>query len=172
MACPQHPAIFWHSCGNFRSGRGPLQILPCRSRYENWTWHVFCTSSKKGLENRSSRFDPKISWICFSRGSGPPLIHFVKHLFNISGFQIWNRSSKTSDFARLDISDVRSDIGVQLQAMSDFGRSEKNKGEKGSIQSVGTVVWPLWRAAGSGAKAPPLATRPGFLWSLPPCTGL
>ena len=28
---------------------------------------------KKGLENRSSRFEPKISWLSFSRGSGPPL---------------------------------------------------------------------------------------------------
>jgi len=54
-ARPQHSAIFWHSCGNFRSVRGPLQKLPSRCRYENWTWHVFCTNSKKGLENRSSR---------------------------------------------------------------------------------------------------------------------
>ena len=29
--------------------------------------------SKKGLENRSSRFEPKNSWLSFSRGSGPPL---------------------------------------------------------------------------------------------------
>ena len=33
----------------------------------------FCTSLKKGSENRSSRFEPKILWISFSRGSGPPL---------------------------------------------------------------------------------------------------
>jgi len=33
----------------------------------------FCTSFKKGSENRSSRFEPKILWISFSRGSGPPL---------------------------------------------------------------------------------------------------
>ena len=26
-----------------------------------------------GLENRSSRFEPKNSWLSFSRGSGPPL---------------------------------------------------------------------------------------------------
>ena len=52
----------------------PLQKLPSRSRYEKWTWRVFGTSSKKVLENRSSRFEPKISWISFSRGSGPPLI--------------------------------------------------------------------------------------------------
>jgi len=32
-------------------------------------WYQF----KKGFENRSSRFEPNISWISFSRGSGPPL---------------------------------------------------------------------------------------------------
>jgi len=73
---PQHPAIFWHFCGNFHSVRRPLQKLPCCSRYEKWTWHAFCTSSKKGLENRSSRFEPKISWISFSRGSGQPLTRY------------------------------------------------------------------------------------------------
>ena len=30
-------------------------------------------AGKKGSENRSSRFEPKILWISFSRGSGPPL---------------------------------------------------------------------------------------------------
>jgi len=70
---PQHPTIFLHFCRTFRSVRGPLQKLPSQNRYEKWTWHVFCASLKKGLENRSSRFEPKISWISFSRGSGPPL---------------------------------------------------------------------------------------------------
>jgi len=28
---------------------------------------------KKGWKNRSSRFEPKNSWLSFSRGSGPPL---------------------------------------------------------------------------------------------------
>jgi len=70
---PQHPAIFWHFCGNFHSVRQPLHKLPQRRRYEKRTWHVFCVSLQKGLENRSSRFEPKISWIFFSRGSDPPL---------------------------------------------------------------------------------------------------
>jgi len=34
-----------------------------------------CIISKKGSKSRSSRFEPKISLISFSRGSGPPLIH-------------------------------------------------------------------------------------------------
>ena len=53
--------------------RGALQKLKSRSRYEKRTKVVFCTISKKGLENRSSRFETKISLISFSRGSGPPL---------------------------------------------------------------------------------------------------
>ena len=54
--------------------RGVLQKLHRRSRYEKRTKIVFCTQSKKRSENRSSHFEPKISWISFSRGSGPPLI--------------------------------------------------------------------------------------------------
>jgi len=33
---------------------------------------MFCTRSEKWSENRSSRFEPKILLISFSRGSGPP----------------------------------------------------------------------------------------------------
>jgi len=54
--------------------RGALQKLHRRSRYEKRTKLVFCTQSKKGSENQSSHFEPKISWISFSRGSGPPLM--------------------------------------------------------------------------------------------------
>ena len=53
--------------------RGALQKLQRRSRYEKRNKLVFCTESKKGLEIRSSRFEPKISWISFSRVSGPLL---------------------------------------------------------------------------------------------------
>jgi len=42
----------------------------------------------------------------------------------------------------------------------------KKKGEKGWLQSL---VRPLWRAAGSGAKASPLAARPDTCGSSPPC---
>jgi len=52
---------------------GALHKLQRRRRYQKWTKVVFCTNSKKGLENWSSRFEPKISLISFSRGSGPPL---------------------------------------------------------------------------------------------------
>jgi len=73
-ARPQHPAFFRHFCGNFRMSRGTWQKLQRWSKYGKWTKLVFCTSSKKVSENRSSRFEPKISLISFSRGSGPPLI--------------------------------------------------------------------------------------------------
>jgi len=64
----QHPAIFWHFCGNFRSVRGDLQ----KSRYEKRTEQIFCTRSETWSENRTSRFEPKILLISFSRGSGSP----------------------------------------------------------------------------------------------------
>jgi len=67
--------MFWRNfCGNFRMSRGALQKLHRRSRYEKRIKLVFCTQSKKGSENQSSHFEPKIPWISCSRGSGPPLI--------------------------------------------------------------------------------------------------
>jgi len=43
---------------------------------------------------------------------------------------------------------------------SDLKKSAKNRGKSDSLKSVGPVVRTLWRVAGSGAKAPPLAARP------------
>jgi len=57
--------------------RGALQKLQRRSSYEKRSKLVLCTKSKKGSENLSSRFEPKISWIVFSEGSGPPLTNAV-----------------------------------------------------------------------------------------------
>ena len=54
--------------------RGALHILQRQGRYGKRTKVELCTSSKKGSESRSSRFEPRISLISFSRGSGPPLI--------------------------------------------------------------------------------------------------
>jgi len=102
---PQHPAIFWHFCRNFRSVHGPLHKLPCRSRYRKQTWHVFCTNSKKGLENRSSRFEPiirsrwfqvhrcrrsvdyfLIDWsICHGRYRGSIWFHLRENMVDIIG---------------------------------------------------------------------------------------
>jgi len=55
-ARPQHPAIFWHFCGNFRSVRGPLHKLPCRSMYEKRPRNVFVPVEKKG-----AKIDPHVS---------------------------------------------------------------------------------------------------------------
>ena len=60
-----------------------------RRRYEKRTEQIFCTRSEKGLENRSSHFEPKILLISFSRGSGPPLNNSVNnsvwfHCFTVS----------------------------------------------------------------------------------------
>jgi len=74
------PAIFLHFCGNFRSVCGPLHKLPFQSRYQERTWHFFCTSPTKSLEHWSSHFEPKIALICFSRDSGQqfPCAKFLK----------------------------------------------------------------------------------------------
>ena len=42
-------------------------------------------------------------------------------------------------------------------------KSEKKRGDKGWLQSVGTLVRHLWRAAGSGAKARSATVREIFL---------
>jgi len=62
------------------------------------------------------------------------------------------------------MSDLKSDYDV----MSDFKtrtrpiwkKVKTNRGNLGSLKFVGLVVRPLWRAAGSGAKAPQLAACP------------
>ena len=61
------------SVGTFAVSAGPYRNYHAKAGTENEPWHVFGTISKKGLENRSSRFEPKNSWLSFSRGSGPPL---------------------------------------------------------------------------------------------------
>jgi len=48
----------------------------------------------------------------------------------------------------------------------------ENEGKKSPLKSVGPLMRPLWRAAGSGAKAPPLAARAGFLWVLATLCGI
>jgi len=53
--------------------RGALQKMLMQIWYEKRTEQIFCTRSEKWSENRSSRFEPKIVLISFSRGSGPPL---------------------------------------------------------------------------------------------------
>jgi len=61
------------SAGTFTVSAGPYRNYHAKAGTKNEPWHVFGTTSKKGLENRSSRFEPKNSWLSFSRGSGPLL---------------------------------------------------------------------------------------------------
>jgi len=61
------------SAGTFAVSAGPYRNYHANADTKNEPWHVFGTISKKGLENRSSRFEPKNSWLSFSRGSGPSL---------------------------------------------------------------------------------------------------
>ena len=60
------------SAGTFSVSAGPYRNYHAKAGTKNEPWHVFGTISKKGLENRLSHFEPKNSWLSFSRGSGPP----------------------------------------------------------------------------------------------------
>jgi len=53
--------------------RGALEIAEAKQVRKNRPNWYFVPDPKKGSKNRSSRFEPKISWISFSRSSGPPL---------------------------------------------------------------------------------------------------
>jgi len=66
------------SAGTFAVSAGPYINYHAKAGTKNEPWHVFGTISKKGFENRSSRFEPKNLWLSFSRGSGPPLINSPK----------------------------------------------------------------------------------------------
>ena len=64
------------SAGTFAVSAGPYRNYHAKAGTKNKPWHVFGTISKKGLENRSSRFEPRSifqpfwkidhSWLSFS----------------------------------------------------------------------------------------------------------
>jgi len=83
------------SAGTFACPRA-LQKMLRRGRYEKRTEHIFCTRSEEWSENRSSRFEPKIVLISFSRGSGPPLrVDLNPRISKIcaSWISVWNISA-------------------------------------------------------------------------------
>jgi len=61
------------SAGTFTVSAGSYKKYYATAGTKNEPWHVFGTISKKGLENRSSRVEPKNSWLSSSRGLSPPL---------------------------------------------------------------------------------------------------
>ena len=61
------------SAGTFACPAGPYRNCRGESDTKNEPNWYFVPVQKKGSENRSSCFEPKISLISFSRGSGPPL---------------------------------------------------------------------------------------------------
>jgi len=61
------------SAGTFAVSACLYRNYHAKAGTKNDPWHVFGPISKKGLDNQSSRFEPKNSWFSFSRGSGPPL---------------------------------------------------------------------------------------------------
>ena len=61
------------SAGTFAVSAGPYRNYQAEAGTKNEQNKIFCTRSEKWSENRSSRFEPKILLISFSRGSsGPP----------------------------------------------------------------------------------------------------
>ena len=56
------------SAGTFAVSAGPYRNYQAEEGTKNESDTFFVLVQKKGLENRSSRFEPKISWISFSRG--------------------------------------------------------------------------------------------------------
>jgi len=57
--------------------RGLTEIAKAKQVRKTNQTGILYQFNKKGSESRSSRFEPKISLISFSRGSGPPLM--LKH---------------------------------------------------------------------------------------------
>jgi len=55
------------SAGTFAVSAGPYRNYHVKPGTKNEPWHAFGTISKKGLENRSSRFEPRNSCLSFSR---------------------------------------------------------------------------------------------------------
>jgi len=62
---------------------GPYRNYHSKAGTKNEPWHVFGTISKKGLENWSSRFEPKNSWLSVSRGSGLPLNKTYRYIAQV-----------------------------------------------------------------------------------------
>ena len=77
----------------------------------------------------------------------------------------WKRTSPTrrrqiSKKIECPISDRTWKFDFENRRRPIFKKSGGTRGKEGWLQSMGTLVHPLWRLAGSGAKAPPLAARP------------
>ena len=77
------------SAGTFACPAGPYRNCRGEARTKKRTKVVFCTSSKKGSQSRSSRFEPQISFISFSRGSCPPFSERELFTCTITVFFFW-----------------------------------------------------------------------------------
>ena len=68
-------------------------------------------------------------------------------------------SAKVEKVVRSQIEHVRHPISKKVENENGNENENENDGESNSLKFVETRVRPLWRAAVSGAKAPPLAAR-------------
>jgi len=81
-ALSQHPAIFWHFCGNFCSVRGPLQKLPYQSRYEKRSLTYFWYQFKKRVGKSILTFRTEELFAFFFKGFRFTFI-IIRHIFTL-----------------------------------------------------------------------------------------
>jgi len=96
---------------------------------------------------------------CISPRSETGLCYLVREQGNVSHNEwVWRVCDMTHWFSvnSCPISDF-------WWETSDVKKSGKIQGNVNSLKSVGPGVRPMWSEAGSGAKAAPLAARPGIL---------
>jgi len=127
----------------------------------------FCTSFKKGSENRSSRFESKILWISFSRGSGPPLINIFTHHPGTCSLHVprtlWKTIWKFTEYVRSLIEPFFPQEHGLLQPF--FAKMSSR-----SILSPAAVPLVLWRWRVSGVCRDAQSCYPRTTYCLTPLT--
>ena len=108
------------SAGTFACPAGPYRKCWDEAGTKNEPKWYFVPVQKKGSESRSSRFEPKISLISFSRGSGPPLR--LREL-PVLGTPPSNRSSwenyRTKNQKKTDLR-----VSILIEMFGQFGASK------------------------------------------------
>jgi len=102
------------SAGIFAVSAGPYRNYHSKAGRKNEPWHLFGTISKKGLENRSSRCEPKNSWLYFSRDSGPPFRwgwSFLERTRILSGIQF------TTNFIEIFVVETKQFVGSTVHVI-------------------------------------------------------
>jgi len=94
------------SAGTFAVSAGPCRNYHAEVGTKNELWHVFDTSSKKGLDTRSSRFEHNNSLFSFSRGSGATWVKLIKSTEFIKSFIKLTKLTKLNNTQHLLIHNI------------------------------------------------------------------